>query len=423
MTYVDFTGKGMEEIEKGKIAQREKNYEKARSCFMAAANQFLIGKKHTKDPTMKKNLEEKAEVLLKQVEQLDALINNPEPEKNSKNSEDAENDKMKEALSETVLVEKPNVKWDDVAGLEPVKELLKDTVYMPALFPHLFSGKRKAWRGVLLYGPPGTGKSYLAKAVATESNGTFYSLSSSDLVSKWQGESERLIKQLFSMARENKPSVIFIDECDSLLSKRTDNENEATRRIKTEFITQLDGVGTNNEGVLFLGATNKPWDLDEAGRRRLERRVYIPLPDTEAREALFKLNIGKTPHVITETDIAELAKRTDGYSGADISILTRTALMEPVRTLQLAQHFKTVSGPDPTNPSQIRNDLLTPCPPNEPRGIEMTIMDVPADRLSEPPVSFRDFERAMRMVRPSVSHNDLGRYQDWTKKYGQDGSV
>merc|ERR1719489_644288 len=203
-----------------------------------------------------------------------------------------------------IVAEKPNIKWDDVAGLEGAKDALKGAVIMPIKFPHLFTGNRTAWRGILLYGPPGTGKTYLAKAVATEANNsTFFSVSSSDLVSKWLGESEKLVKNLFEMAREQKPSIIFIDEIDSLTSSRSDNESESARRIKTEFLVQMQGVGNDNDGILVLGATNIPWVLDSAIRRRFEKRIYIPLPEAHARADLFKLNLGNTPHMLTEEDI------------------------------------------------------------------------------------------------------------------------
>ena len=210
------------------------------------------------------------------------------------------------------MSETPNVSWDDVAGLEGAKEALKEAVILPIKFPHLFTGKRTPWRGILLYGPPGTGKSFLAKAVATEAKSTFFSVSSSDLVSKWMGESERLVKQLFTMARENKPAIIFIDEVDSLAGTRGEGESEASRRIKTEFLVQMNGVGHDDVGVLVLGATNIPWQLDPAIKRRFEKRIYIPLPEVEARKRIFELNVGSTPCQLTQKDYRTLAQNTDG---------------------------------------------------------------------------------------------------------------
>lgn len=250
---------------------------------------------------------------------------------------------MQAKLEGAIVLERPNVKWSDVAGLDAAKEALKEAVILPIKFPHLFTGKRIPWKGILLFGPPGTGKSYLAKAVATEANNsTFLKVSSSDLVSKWQGESEKLVRNLFEVARQHKPSIIFIDEVDSLCSARSDNESESARRIKTEFLVQMQGVGDDNEGLLVLGATNTPWILDAAIRRRFEKRIYIPLPDEPARVVMFKLHIGSTPHTLTEQDIRVLAAKTEGYSGADISIVVRDALMEPIRKLQSATHFKVI---------------------------------------------------------------------------------
>lgn len=137
-------------------------------------------------------------------------------------------------------------------------------------------------------------------------------MSSSDLVSKWLGESEKLVKNLFELARQHKPSIIFIDEIDSLCSSRSDNESESARRIKTEFLVQMQGVGNDNEGILVLGATNIPWVLDSAIRRRFEKRIYIPLPEEHARVVMFKLHLGNTSHVLTEENLKTLAKNTEG---------------------------------------------------------------------------------------------------------------
>jgi vacuolar protein-sorting-associated protein 4 len=156
------------------------------------------------------------------------------------------------------------------------------------------------------------------------------------------GESERLVKQLFAMARDSKPAIIFIDEVDSLCGARGEGDSEASRRIKTELLVQMQGVGTDMTGVLVLGATNIPWQLDPAVRRRFEKRIYISLPDAAARSEMFRLNVGDTPCELSALDYKKLGERTDGFSGSDIAVVVRDALMEPVRKVQMATHFKQV---------------------------------------------------------------------------------
>ncbi len=269
--------------------------------------------------------------------------------------------------------------------------------------------------------PPGTGKSYLAKAVATEADSTFFSISSSDLVSKWLGESERLVKELFHSARGKRPAIIFIDEVDSLCSARSDSENDATRRIKTEFLVQMQGVGVDNDGILVLGATNIPWGLDAAIRRRFEKRIYIPLPEEAARRRMFEIHIGDTPTELHAKDWQSLASKTEGYSGADIGIVVREALMMPIRKVQSATHFKMSSGPSPTDSSVYSNDLLSPCGPRERGATEMSWMDVPGDKLLEPKVTVGDFIKSLENTRPTVNADDLKRFEDFTSDFGQEG--
>lgn len=337
-------------------------------------------------------------------------------------SDDKETKRLMAQIGGAILIERPNVKWSDVAGLENAKNSLNEAVILPIRFPKLFTGDRKPWKGILLYGPPGTGKSYLAKAVATEANqSSFFAISSSDLVSKWLGESEKLVKSLFKLARKQAPSIIFVDEVDSLCSSRSDNESESARRIKTEFLVNMQGIGTEKDNVLVLGATNLPWAIDSAIRRRFERRIYIPLPDEMSRRELFKLNMKKTKNSLVDEDFIELAKRTENYSGADISVLVKDAIMEPVRKFKAATHFKRVSGPSSADPKVIVHDLLTPCSPGEPGAIEMSWENVTDDKLLVPPVTGSDLLRALATSKPSVKKEDLAKFEEFTKSFGSEG--
>jgi len=431
--------KAIDLVTKATEEDKAKNYEEALRLYEHAVEYFLHAIKYeAQSDKAKESIRTKCVTYLERAEKLKEYIkggkkkpikagdNGGESKKDSKDddsdSDDPEKKKMQDKLSDAIVVEKPNIKWSDVAGLEAAKEALKEAVILPIKFPHLFTGKRKPWRGILLFGPPGTGKSFLAKAVATEANNsTFFSVSSSDLVSKWLGESEKLVKNLFEMAREQKPSIIFIDEVDSLTSSRSDNESESARRIKTEFLVQMQGVGNDNDGILVLGATNIPWVLDAAIRRRFEKRIYIDLPDEHARAHMFKMNLGSTPHLLQEHDFKELGKRTEGYSGADISIVVRDALMQPVRKVQTATHFLRVSGPSRDDPNKIVHDLLTPCSPGTRGAQEMTWMDVPGDKLLEPQVDMSDVLRSLATQKPTVNADDMKKLEEFRNDFGQDG--
>ena len=233
-----------------------------------------------------------------------------------------------------------------------------------------------------MYGPPGTGKTFLAKACATEADGTFFSISSSDLISKYVGESEKLIRTLFKMAREKRPSIIFIDEIDSLCGSRSDGENDATRRVKTEFLVQMQGVGKDDEGILVLGATNIPWGLDPAIRRRFERRIYIPLPDYEGRLFLVKHNLKNTPNTIKEEEMETIAHKIDGFSGSDISIFVRDAVFEPVRKMQNANYFQEVMVDGKKRLQPVADNMA-----GKPGVKKMKLIDVNPNELLIPEVS------------------------------------
>lgn len=436
--------KAIELVKKATDADRDENYEEALQLYEHAIDYFLHALKYeAHGERSKDSIRSKCASYLERAEQLKKFLakkgrkvhshgstaakekKKPDSkggkDSDSDDEDDSDKKKLKDQLAGAIVSEKPNVHWDDIAGLMVAKEALKETVILPVKFPHLFRGKRQPWRGILLYGPPGTGKSYLAKAVATEADSTFFSVSSADLVSKWLGESERLVKNLFEMARANKPAIIFIDEVDSLCSSRSDSENDATRRIKTEFLVQMQGVGVDNDGILVLGATNIPWGLDAAIRRRFEKRIYIPLPEESARRRMFELHIGNTATDCAARDWAMLSQRTDGYSGADIGIVVREALMMPIRKVQMATHFKYVQGPAPNDPETVVDDLLTPCGPREKGAMEMNWTKVDSNKLKEPNVTPRDFLKSLENTRPTVNTDDLKRYEQFTADFGQEG--
>ncbi|KAF2869194.1 P-loop containing nucleoside triphosphate hydrolase protein [Massariosphaeria phaeospora] len=437
MSQADFLGRAIESVKKAIETDTAGEYEKAYQMYYSSLELFMLALKWEKNQKSKEMIRGKVAEYMDRAEKLKTHLNQNDPasrkkpaaigsngksagnentgkENGGEEEQDAESKKLRGALAGAILTEKPNIRWEDVAGLEQAKEALKEAVILPIKFPHLFTGKRQPWKGILLYGPPGTGKSYLAKAVATEANSTFFSVSSSDLVSKWMGESERLVKQLFGMARENKPSIIFIDEIDALCGPRGEGESEASRRIKTELLVQMDGVGKDSRGVLILGATNIPWQLDAAIRRRFQRRVHISLPDLPARRKMFELAVGSTPCELNQADFLQLAELSEGYSGSDITIAVQDALMQPVRLIQTATHYKPIT--------QDGIAKWTPCSPGDPQAKEMSWTDLDGDKLAEPPLRVRDFVKAIKGSRPTVSHEDLTRNSEWTKEFGSEGA-
>ncbi|KAL4968020.1 putative AAA family ATPase [Aspergillus stella-maris] len=294
-----------------------------------------------------------------------------------------------------IVVRGDEVHWDDIAGLEGAKKALKEAVVYPFLRPDLFSGLREPARGMLLFGPPGTGKTMLARAVATESKSTFFSVSASTLTSKWHGESEKLVRALFGLAKALAPSIIFVDEIDSLLSARSSGtENEASRRSKTEFLIQWSDLQRAAAGreplksgdasrVLVLAATNMPWDIDEAARRRFVRRQYIPLPEHHVRAQQLRKLLGHQVHDLDDEDIEVLVHVTESFSGSDVTALAKDAAMGPLRNLGEA------------------------------------LLHTPMDQIR--PICFADFEASLLSIRPSVSQEGLRAYEDWARQFGERG--
>ncbi len=228
----------------------------------------------------------------------------------------------------------------------------------------------------------GNGKTLLARAVANECSATFFSISAASLTSKYVGDGEKMVRALFAVARELQPSIIFIDEIDSLLSERSNSEHEASRRLKTEFLIQFDGAGSSDsEKILVMAATNRPTDLDEAALRRFPKRVYVTLPDFETRLSLLTLLLKKQNSPLNFEELKALARLTEGYSGSDLTALAKDAALEPIRGLDL---------------EQVK---------------EMDLLKVRQITIS-------DFENSLKRIRKSVSPSSLKEFERWSQEYG-----
>ncbi|CAF0777741.1 unnamed protein product [Didymodactylos carnosus] len=233
-----------------------------------------------------------------------------------------------EKLKREILSNYQKVSWDDIAGCELAKKVITEVVVLPTIFPEFFQGIRRPWKSILVYGPPGTGKTMLAKAVASATKKTFFNITPSTLLSKWHGESEILVHLLFKMATHYAPSIIFIDEIDSLCLNRNISEDEASLRFKSELLVQMDGMsctlGNSNQTktVLVMGASNRPWSIDDAFLRRFEKRIYIPLPDKDTRRQLLAVNLKDVP-LDEDVKLDVISEHLCGYSGSDICNVCR----------------------------------------------------------------------------------------------------
>ncbi len=271
-----------------------------------------------------------------------------------------------------LISQKPDVTFKDVAGMENVKEEIRIKLIYP--FEHPEEAKKYgigSGGGLLLYGPPGTGKTFIAKAIANEVDAIFFSIKPSDIMSKWVGEAEQNIAELFRMARSHPKSVIFIDEVESLVPKRRNSGSTVMQRVVPQILGEMDGISTDNRNLLFIGATNEPWSLDPAVLRpgRFGEKIYIPPPDLASRKKLFELYLKNKP-LSKDIDIEALAQDTKGYSGADIKEVCIKASVIP-----------------------FKESIMT--------GIERDI-------------GMQDLMKALENVKPSINEKDLKRFEEYS---------
>jgi len=363
-------------------ADDSNNHKEAYRLYLQSAEILLELTKFTENPQLSKIYENRAKEYIGRAKTLNKLIKTQIPNKSSKNpSSSEENSEYDKVLESSIVSETPDLTLDDVAGLEDVKRSLREAIVLPLKRPDLFTGSRQPWRGILLHGPPGCGKTMIAKATAGDIKATFFNISAAVLVSKWLGESEKLVKRLYELAKEKQPSIIFIDEVDSLTQSRSENENDAMRRVKTQLLSSMEGISSNKDDrVVTIGATNVPWEIDSAFRRRFQRRIYVPLPDEKARKIIFEIN-SRGIELDKSIDFKKLSKITNDYTGSDIANICREAIMAPIREL------------DSTN-----------------------MIDDSSIKARE--VTHNDYTNALKNVSKSVSKQELTKFIEWDKEFG-----
>ncbi len=355
---------------------KDKNYSDAIPLYLDAAEALMKAIRFERNPEIARSLRRKAEMYISRAKELRDSIG-----KRRESSERGEDDsKLDAAIADLIVTEKPTIKLNDIAGLQTAKQTLREAIVLPLLRPDLFTGARRPWKGILLFGPPGCGKTLMAKATAAEVEATFFNISAASIMSKWLGESEKLVRSLFTIAKEKEPSIIFVDEVDALTGVRG-GEHDAMRRVKTELLTSMDGLGSSDKDrIVVLGATNFPEAIDSAFRRRFERRIMIPLPDADARAGIFKYNT-RGVELESDVDFDKLGSITEGYSGADIAMVCREAIMQPIRELDM-------SG-------------------------ALSDSEILARKVSD-----TDFRNAIGRINPSVSKAEVDKYTTWYEEFG-----
>lgn len=364
-------------------ADDNQNHQEAYRLYLQSAEILIELTKFTENPQLTKIYENRAKEYIGRAKALNKINKNNLNSKNNTNrgEQSDQNSELDQNIEASIVSENPDITLNDVAGLEAVKRSLREAIVLPLKRPDLFTGSRQPWRGILLHGPPGCGKTMIAKATAGDIDATFFNVSAATLVSKWMGESEKLVKRLYEVAKEKQPSIIFIDEVDSLTQSRNENENDAMRRVKTQLLASMEGLASNKEDrVVTIGATNVPWEIDSAFRRRFQRRIYVPLPDEEARKIIFQIN-SKGIELDKNIDFKKLSSKTNEYTGSDIANICREAIMAPIREL---------------DSSNLIDD----------------------SSVKARPVTQKDYLNALNNVKKSVSSSELTRFIEWDREFG-----
>ncbi len=335
-------------------------------------------------------------------------------------SQSNDGDTMKAGMAARQLQQLPDVHWADIIGLVTVKQLLHTTVVLPREMPHIFCGNRQPARSLLLYGPSGVGKTHIVKALANECKMAFFSFSGADIMDMYQGESEKRVRAMFEAARAAKPSVLFLDEIDALCQDREQGrQGGSSGKVVNQFLAQMDGLGTDLEGVLFIGTTNLPWVLDKGVLSRMERKIYIPLPDVHDRFDMLRYHLGKNDKDVGEpldvVALLQLARELQHYSARDLATLVRVAQESTVQQIVDATHFRAVVLPD-------GRQCAVPCDPGVTGATLIQYTQILArDKglLAAPQLTLQQLRDTMQCIKPVTDCDALAKFEEWTREHGE----
>ncbi|KAF7684047.1 Vacuolar protein sorting-associated protein 4 [Astathelohania contejeani] len=362
---------------------------------------FLLANRNVSTYTSIKSL------LIKMVEYIESFNNTLSPVLNRDVLDGfVKVEKEDEKVADFVFVEKRG-NFNEIVGLDSVKKAFEDAIKLPLDHPELFIGNRRPPTGILLYGPPGTGKTYVVSSLLSlHPDLKLIHASSSDLFSKYQGESEKKIKTLFENACASKPCLIFIDEIDFLCKDRNDSSNECSTRIKSELLIRMSEI-SHTQGVILIGATNLPWDLDPAFIRRFQKRIYMSLPTSEARKEILKFYLDKNRNNLSDEDYDTMAMMTDNFSNSDLKVLSERMLCIAIDDLRSGNAFIKRDGK-----WELAYNLY------EENVINCKFSDIKGE-FREPMVTIDHFITALGTCKSSIDVNSLKRYEEWTNKYGE----
>lgn len=428
MSIQSFVQSAAKDVNNGKDAESSGRYKEAIVSFTRAIQHYKTAISNEKSLKAKTILSTQVTTIIEKIKELekmdDSVKENRRPSKDANDSDAPQNDetsRMNGVIASLKLSpeELPDITWDDIIGLENIKELLRDTVQLPLEMPQIFYGNRQPPTSLLLYGPPGTGKTHIMKALAKQSQLSFFPITTASIISKYVGDSAKYIKAMFETIKASKPCILFIDEIDALCTDReTGQQSGESSKAINEFLIQLDGITKDDmSGVLLVGATNLPWRIDGGVLRRFNRRFYIPLPTIEDRQRLLQycisFNDNDVGPEIDRNALWQVAERTVHFSGSDINNLIRAAYSLTIKAIVTATHFKAYG--------QSKEDFfIIPCSASDQHARPLSYQNIKdKSKIKSPAITIDYILESLDKIKPSVNPKTLKRYDEWTDLYGE----